>query len=554
MSTTLNSAAAPHDRTGRELHRSVGLFGLMFIALGSIIGSGWLLGALGAAQSAGPASLLSWILAAMLLIVLALIHAELGAAYPVAGGTARFPYFAFGTLAGFTAGWAAYLQAVTIAPIEVEASISYLASTGWAKKHLHLLHGNGTLTAVGVLVASAAMLLFTIVNLMGAKLLAASNNVLVIWKLAVPILAIVVIMSLSFHASNFHAGGGFMPYGVHGVFAALPAGVVFSLQGFEQAVQMAGEARNPRRDISRAIISAMFIGAAVYILLEVAFIGGLAPKNLVHGWANPIGAGDFGPYYTLALAAGAGWLATILLIDAVISPCDTGLIYLGTSARLSYALGEEEVLSDKLTQTNRRGVPTYSILLAFVIGEITFLPFPSWSSLVGLVTGATAIMYAFAPVSLAALQARDPDRPRPYRLPMPKVLNPVGFVAANLIIYWGGFEATWKLLTAIFVGRVLFEITLRRAKDVRRADIDWRAASWIWPWLIGITIIGLIGRYGKGAHHALPNWIDLLVVAAFSLVIFYYAVSLAMGSEQIKAAVDSEERQMAELADLNLPA
>ncbi|HEV7207169.1 MAG TPA: APC family permease [Mycobacteriales bacterium] len=553
MVTTTAAPTAPVSGAGHQLHRSMGFWGLMFIALGSIIGSGWLLGALGAAQSAGPASLLSWILAAVLLMVLALIHAELGAAYPVAGGTARFPYFAFGTLAGFTAGWAAYLQAVTIAPIEVEASISYLASTNWAKQHLHVLHANGTLTGVGILVASAAMLAFTVVNLLGAKLLAASNNVLVVWKLAVPILAIIVIMALSFHASNFTAGGGFMPYGVHGVFAALPAGVVFSLQGFEQAVQMAGEARDPRKDLSRAIISAMCVGAAVYILLEVAFIGGLAPKNLVHGWASPIGPGEFGPYYTLALVAGAGWLATILLIDAVISPGDTGLIYLGTSARLSYALGEEEVLSDRLTQTNKRGVPMYSILLAFVIGEITFLPFPSWSSLVGLVTGATAIMYAFAPVSLAALQARDPDRPRPYRIPFPKVLNPLGFIAANLIIYWGGFEAMWKLLTAIFLGRVVFEIALRRANDVRRADIDWRAASWIWPWLIGMTIIGLIGRYGKGAHNALPSWIDLLVVVIFSLVIFFYAVSLAMDSEQIKAAVDTEKEQLAAAPALNLP-
>jgi len=132
-------------------------------------------------------------------MVLALIHAELGAAYPVAGGTARFPYFAFGTLAGFTAGWAAYLQAVTIAPIEVEASLSYLDSTEWAKQHLHLLNGDGTLTGVGLLVATAAMLLFTIVNLFGAKLLASSNNVLVIWKLAVPILAVVVILTLNFH-------------------------------------------------------------------------------------------------------------------------------------------------------------------------------------------------------------------------------------------------------------------------------------------------------------------------------------------------------------------
>jgi amino acid transporter len=316
---------------------------------------------------------------------------------------------------------------------------------------------------------------------------------------------------------------------------------------------MGGEARNPRKDISRAIISAMLIGAAVYILLEVAFIGGLSPSNLTHGWKSPIGPSNFGPYYTIALAVGAGWLGTILLVDAVASPGGTGLIYLGTSARISYALGEEEVLTDRLTQVSKRGVPLYSILLAFVIGEITFLPFPSWYSLVGLVTGATAIMYAFAPVSLAALQQKDPDRPRPYRVPFPRVMCPLGFIAANLIIYWGGFEAMWKLLTGIFIGRVLFEFTLRRAKDVKRADIDWRAASWIWPWLIGQTIIGLLGRYGKGAHLVLPNWIDLLVVIAFSLVMFYYAVSLAMDAEQIKAAVKSEERQLAEHEQLNLP-
>ncbi len=535
----------------RDLKRSIGFAGLLFISLGSIIGSGWLLGALGAAEAAGPASLISWILAALLLMTLALVHAELGAAYPVAGGTARFPYFAFGTLAGFTAGWAAYLQAVTIAPIEVEAAISYLNSTKWAHAHFDMLNGNGTLNALGLVVASAAMLLFTIINLLGAKLLSDSNTVMVIWKAAVPVLAIIVIMSLSFHTSNFSAGGGFAPYGTHGIFAALPAGVVFALQGFEQAVQMGGEARNPKKDISRAIISAMFIGAAVYIMLEVAFIGGLSPSNLMHGWAHPIGKGDFGPYYTIAIAVGAGWLGTILLVDAVISPGGTGLIYLGTSARLSYALAEEEVISDKLTQTNKRGVPIYSIILAFIIGEITFLPFPSWKSLVGLVTGATAIMYAFAPVSLAALHLRDPERSRPYKAPFPKVLNPVAFCAANLIIYWGGFEAMWKLLTAIFLGRVLFEVALRRSKDIRRPDIDWRAASWIWPWLIGITIISLLGRYG--GHNAIPNFWDLGVVVVFSLAIFYYAVSLAMEPDKVKAAVESEERQVEQEKDINLP-
>jgi amino acid transporter len=550
---TSDVAAKPTGTRSKDLRRSIGFFGLMFISLGSIIGSGWLLGALTAAKAAGPASLISWILAAFMLMTLALVHAELGAAYPVAGGTARFPYFAFGTLAGFTAGWSAYLQAVTIAPIEVEAAISYLNSTAWAQKHLDMLNTNGTLNGTGLIIASLSMLLFTVINLLGAKLLSDSNTIMVIWKAAVPILAVVVIMSLSFHSSNFTAGGGFAPYGAHGVFAALPAGVVFALQGFEQAVQMAGEARDPKKDISRAIISAMLVGAAVYILLEVAFIGGLSPADIAHNWKNPIGVGDFGPYYTIALAVGAGWLGTILLVDAVISPGGTGLIYLGTSARLSYALGEDDVLTDKLTETNKRGVPMYSILLAFVIGEVTFLPFPSWSSLVGLVTEATSIMYAFAPVSLAALHLRDPDRPRPYSAPFPKFLNPIAFVSANLIIYWSGFEANWKILVAIFIGRVFFEIALRRQNDVRRTDIDWRAASWIWPWLIGMTILGLIGRYG--GHDALPDWVDLGAVIAFSLVIFYYAVSLAMEPDKVQAAVEFEQRQL-ELEkekDLNLP-
>src|ERR1051325_11359635 len=105
------------------LQRSVGFYGLMFVSLGSIIGSGWLLSALTASEVAGPAAILSWGLAAVMLTVLALVYAELGATYPVAGGTGRFPYFSHGTLAGFVAGWASWLQAVLIAPIEVLAAI-----------------------------------------------------------------------------------------------------------------------------------------------------------------------------------------------------------------------------------------------------------------------------------------------------------------------------------------------------------------------------------------------------------------------------------------------
>lgn len=532
------TASKPADAASAGLQRSVGFWGLTFISLGSIIGSGWLLGALSAAVVAGPASLVSWVIGAAILTVLALTYAELGGSYPVSGGAARYPYFAFGALGGFTAGWAGWLQAVAVAPIEVEATLSYVNSVQWVHENLNMLTASGSLNGTGLLIGSGLMLVFTFINLSGAKVLSDSNAPVVLWKVFVPALTIVVLLLSVFHASNFtSAPGGFIPDGFHGVFAALTLGVAYALAGFEQSAQMAGEAKDPQRHLAKSILLSMAIGAVLYIMLEVVFLGALNPANLARGWAHPIGLGDFGPYYTLALAVGVGWLAVILIIDAVISPSGTGMVYIATTARLSYALGRDDALPSGLTRLNRKGVPVISIVIAFIAGELFFLPFPSWAALVQILTAATAIMYAFAPVSLAALHARDPDRIRPYRMPWPKVLNPAGFCIANLLVYWSGFGTMWKLLLLIFAGRVLFEYKLRTA-DAKRRDIDYKASSWIWPWLIGMTLISILGRYG--GHNVLPAWIDLLVVIAFSLGVFYYAVTVAMAPERVQEAVATD--------------
>jgi len=104
----------------------VSTIGLLFVCLGSVIGSGWLFGALYAMQVAGPAAIISWVLGAGVMLILALVHAEVGGMYPVAGGSARYPHFSFGSLAGFASGWIVWLGAVTVAPIEVEAALQYL--------------------------------------------------------------------------------------------------------------------------------------------------------------------------------------------------------------------------------------------------------------------------------------------------------------------------------------------------------------------------------------------------------------------------------------------
>ena len=117
----------PEDETS-GLHRHVGRTGLLFAGVGSIIGSGWLFGALEASQLAGPAAILSWVIGGAMIICIALTFAELGTMFPVSGGVVRFPHFAFGSFASFTMGWITWLSAASVAPVEVEAALQYASN------------------------------------------------------------------------------------------------------------------------------------------------------------------------------------------------------------------------------------------------------------------------------------------------------------------------------------------------------------------------------------------------------------------------------------------
>jgi amino acid transporter len=327
--------------------------------------------------------------------------------------------------------------------------------------------------------------------------------------------------------------------------------VVFALQGFEQALQVGGEARNPQRDLWRAVLLSMVIGTVVYIALEVAFIGSLDPHNLIHGFANPLGhAKSTAPYATIATALGLGWLARLLYIDAVISPSGTGLVYVGTSSRLGYALGHNKYVPPVLSKVGGRGVPWIAVIVSFVIGEVALLPFPSWASLVSVITSASALMYAFAPISLIALRKQDPDRERPYRMPLPGLICPLSFIAADLIIYWTGWTTLWKLYVALGIGAVLFAGNYVFSRRDQRADLSsWKSSIWIAPWLGGMAALDKLGQF-KGGNQDLPFWWDIAAVAVFSLAIFYLAVSLARPAESAKSTIQRDFEDQDEVLDL----
>ncbi|MEV6167213.1 APC family permease [Streptomyces sp. NPDC051954] len=518
------------------LRRDVGLIGLMWASVGSIIGSGWLYGAEKAVVMAGPAAIVSWVIGAVAIVLLALVHAELGGMFPVAGGTARYPHYAFGGLAGMSFGWFSWLQAATVAPIEVEAMIGYAGHWSWAKGFEHT---DGTLTASGFAVAVFLMAVFVAVNFFGVRVLAHTNSAATWWKIAVPLLAIFVIAAGNFHPGNF-TSEGFAPFGAKGVLSAISSsGIIFALLGFEQAIQLAGESRDPKRDLPRATLGSVAIGAVVYVLLQVVFIAALPHSTFAAGWAKLNFEGISGPWAGLATLVGLGWLSVVLYIDAVISPGGTGLIYTTATSRVSYGLAKNGYAPKAFVRTDRRGVPWFGLIISFVTGVVCFLPFPSWQELVGFITSASVLMYAGAPLAYGVFADRLPERERPYRLPGGRVVAPLSFVVANLIIYWAGWDTLWRLGVAIVIGYLLLGGYAWYAVAAGRPDaprLDWKAAQWLLVYLLGLGLISWQGGFGGEGHLGL--WWDMLVVAAFSLLIYYWARATASRPEDIERSID----------------
>jgi amino acid transporter len=551
-----------------KLHRDVGMVGLLFASVGSIIGSGWLFGALNASQVAGPAALISWVMGGGAMLLLALVHAELGGMYPVAGGSARFPHYAFGSLIGFAGGWFAFIGAVTTAPIEVEAALQYASNyiSGLTTTH----GGTPVLTFAGYVVAAVLMLIFATINIMGVRWLSETNKVAVWWKIAIPVLTVIVLMITAFHPSNLsQESGGFMPFGWKGVFLAVASGgVIFSYLGFEQAIQLGGESKNPSRNIPIAVIGSMVLGVILYIALQLAYIAAIDPSSLSKGWDAVAFGGKgavFGPFAGLSTALGLGWLATLLYIDAIISPGGTGLLYVGTSARINFALARNRYVPRGFAGLTNRGVPLYSILFAFLCGMIVFLPFPGWQQLVGFISSATVLAYGTAPLAMGALRLQDPDRPRPFRLPAGSLLAPLAFVVANEVLLFSGFAVDWKLIVAIILGFILLAISAATSRPEDRPQIEWRAGMWLWPWLIGTGVISYLSSFDtatpskvaiiglKGPVNDLHFGWDVLTVAVFSLIIYAWAIHQRLPVDRVRenigdltAEAEAVEAELAE--------
>ncbi len=561
MVSEIQSPRSPRTGDDQLMRRDIGRIGLLFAGIGSVIGSGWLFGALNAAEIAGPAAMVSWALGGVMIVFIGLCYAEIGVMFPHSGGVVRFPHYSFGSFASFTTGWITWLAAASVAPIEVEAALQYATNyLPW----LTALSPDGTpvLTPPGYGVAAGLMLVFCIINIFGVRWFARVNTAIVWWKLVIIVLVVVVLLALAFNGSHLTSAGGFAPYGSHGVFSAIATGgIAFSYFGFRQGVELAGETRNPRRNIPLTLIGSVVICGVIYILLQLAFLGAVPTSSLRAGWSG-VGTnftGDtnvlaqFGPLAAIAGVIGATWLAVLLYIDAVISPADTGLIYTTVTARLSYAMGRNENAPTALARVNSRGVPWVSIILAFVVGLIFFLPFPGWQKLVGFITSATVLSFGSGPLVLLAMRRQLPDRVRRFRLRGGIVIPFLAFWSSNLIVYWSGWETNWKLFVAVLLGFVLLGIHELVAHK-RTPNLDLRHGLWVLPWLGLLCLISWLGSYpapskGAGNLGVIDFNFGFLATFLLSALVMWLAQRYRLPDARVRELVPDEHVEEAPAAD-----
>ncbi len=510
------------------IRREVGTFALMLTGLGSIIGSGWLFGAWRAAGLAGPSAVWAWVVGAAIITTIALTYAELGAMFPESGGMVRYGHYSHGTLVGFIAAWANWISIASTVPVEAEASVQYMASWPWQWAHhlyVQLSDGHGELTVSGLAIAAVLVIIYFLLNFWSVKLFARSNTAITTFKLVVPAVTALALIASGFHTQNFSIAMDREPSSAN--FAAVltavaTAGIVFSYNGFQSPVNLAGEARDPARSIPFAVLGSILLATVVYVLLQVAYLGAVPPDLLARlGWQGL----DFrSPFAQLALIVNLNWLAVLLYADAFVSPSGTGITYTASTARMIYGMERNGTLPPLLgTLHPIYGVPRPAMWFNLVVAFLFLFFFRGWGTLAAAISVSTIISYLTGPVSALALRRTAERMHRPFRLVALPLIASAAFIFATELLYWARWPLTGEIILLMVVALPVYLFYQAKQRWVGFLQ-QLRASWWLIFYLPSIACISWAGsaRFG-GRDYLISGW-DLVVVAVFALIFFVWGV------------------------------
>jgi APA family basic amino acid/polyamine antiporter len=296
MNEHSNTTGRGAQRNGAPPRRTIGLWMATALVVGNMIGSGVFLLPSSLAAAAGPVSLAGWVFTGAGAVLLALVFADLGRAFPAAGGPYAYAHRAFGDFVGFQTAWGYWIAVWAGNAAIAVAFVGYLGVL-WPQVSEHQL--------LGALTGVALVWLLTATNVLGARQSGQIQLVTTVLKF-VP-LAIVAIVGLF-----FIDGGNYTPFAPHGSGAAITSAATLTLWAFiglESATVPADDVKDPRRTIPRATLIGTLAATAVYIVSTVAIMG-IIPTGELARSTSPFAD-------AAALIFGGGWDKVIAVVALI---------------------------------------------------------------------------------------------------------------------------------------------------------------------------------------------------------------------------------------------
>jgi APA family basic amino acid/polyamine antiporter len=450
-------------QTDTSLKRVLGPWNLVFLGIGAIIGTGiFVLTGTVAAQNAGPAVVLSFVLAGVASIFAALCYSEFASAVPMAGSAYTYGYATLGELFAWIIGWDLILEyalgAVTVAIGWSGYMVSFLKDLGIvvpphlsaARGTLVTLADGSTVTALFNLPAVFIIAAVTALLVVGIRESASFNNVIVIIKVAVVILFIVGAAS-AVVAANWTPfippnAGEREAFGWTGVVAG--AGIVFfAYIGFDAVSTAAQEAKNPQRDMPIGIIGSLLICTVLYIIVAAIATGVVHYKEL--DVPDPIAfAAD---------KAGMGkWMKGLIKVGAIAGLSSVILVMLLGQSRVFWAMSRDGLLPPFINRVHPRfKTPWITSIVTGVVVAIFSAVFTVREA-GSLVSIGTLLAFVIVSVGVLVLRIREPNLPRVFKTPAVWLVAPLGALSAiYLMIFLSG--KTWlRLIIWLAIGLAIY--------------------------------------------------------------------------------------------------
>ncbi|MEV7396911.1 amino acid permease [Aeromicrobium sp. NPDC092404] len=439
-------------RISHARHRLPAVFGtglLVVLALGVMIGAGiFALAGTQAATMAGPAVIVSFLIASVVCLLAALSYAELSSTLPTAGSVYTFAYVAFGELWAWIVGWALVLELVVAAAVVSRVWASYFDSTlrgfdvsvpGFVSEHSAIGEGTGWLAAIVVIVLALLVMV-------GSKLSGRVLAAIVAAKLTA-VVVVIVIGARHVDTANYTPfvpdakdgagtsgtvlqsllGGTGDAFGIMGIFTAAGA-IVFAFIGFDLIATAAEDAKEPRRTVPRAMLASIGIVTVLYVAMAAVLVG-----------VRPYGELDTGAPVSDALrAVGPGWSADIINVGALFGLTTVVLVVLIAQSRVLFAMGRDGLLPRGLARVGVGSSPSRAAFVAGLAGAALALD-PGTVQRADLLVLGTLFAFAFCAVGVIRLRRSQPDLERGFRVP----LVPLVPIVSLLATIWLSLNLSW---------------------------------------------------------------------------------------------------------------